>query len=478
MVNTGRLFIIGVSILIGFLAYTSQIFIFWDFLGGLNVHCLTVLIPFNISVILIYWNYFLTCTTDPGRVPKDWYPKENQEDVEIKRTTHSPRYCRTCSAYKPPRSHHCRTCKRCVLKMDHHCPWTNNCVGYFNYGHFIRFVFWVDVACIYHFTLMIKRTMRLIEDISYIRYDIEPSTLEIVFLILNYAAVIPVLFSVGMLSMYHFYCMWTNTTTIENWEKDKVATMVRRGKIKEVIFPYDIGFIENIRANLGDNPILWCWPQEIKGTGLSFPISKDADPSIIWPPKDPDAITTSSMAPKPWDIYNNHFNSNSRNQKYSRQFVRRDSEGYLVRDLSLEERAMLSSNSDREGVDEHIDDPYHNSDGSTLYSESDEYSYNEDEKIIDETAHDDFDDDNYPEHIGIGDDRNDYNHSNRRLTKKDQKQSRNIMHSKKNDEDDNVPIGILIGKKQLEAMGYDQENIESHLKITREEDFRNYTEFN
>lgn len=175
------------------------------------------------------------------------------------------------------------------------------------------------------------------------------------------------------------------------------------------------------------------------------------------------------MAPKPWDIYNNHFNSNSRNQKYSRQFVRRDSEGYLVRDLSLEERAMLSSNSDREGVDEHIDDPYHNSDGSTLYSESDEYSYNEDEKIIDETAHDDFDDDNYPEHIGIGDDRNDYNHSNRRLTKKDQKQSRNIMHSKKNDEDDNVPIGILIGKKQLEAMGYDQENIESHLKITREE---------
>ncbi|RIB03287.1 zf-DHHC-domain-containing protein [Gigaspora rosea] len=267
MVNTGRLFIIGVSILIGFLAYTSQIFIFWDFLGGLNVHCLTVLIPFNISVILIYWNYYLTCTTDPGRVPKDWYPKENQEDVEIKRTTHSPRYCRTCSAYKPPRSHHCRTCKRCVLKMDHHCPWTNNCVGYFNYGHFIRFVFWVDVACIYHFTLMIKRTMRLIEDISYVRYDIEPSTLEIVFLILNYAAVIPVLFSVGMLSMYHFYCMWTNTTTIENWEKDKVATMVRRGKIKEV---------KNIRANLGDNPILWCWPQEIKGTGLSFPISKDA----------------------------------------------------------------------------------------------------------------------------------------------------------------------------------------------------------
>lgn len=35
-------------------------------------------------------------------------------------------------------------------------------------------------------------------------------------------------------SMYHFYCLATNTTTIEGWEKDKVATLVRRGKIHEV----------------------------------------------------------------------------------------------------------------------------------------------------------------------------------------------------------------------------------------------------
>ena len=72
MVDLGYLFIIGVTLLISFLAYTSQIFIFWNHLGGLNVDCLKVLIPFNIGVIMIFWNYYLTCTTDPGRVPKDW----------------------------------------------------------------------------------------------------------------------------------------------------------------------------------------------------------------------------------------------------------------------------------------------------------------------------------------------------------------------------------------------------------------------
>ncbi|CAG8544248.1 10638_t:CDS:2 [Cetraspora pellucida] len=322
--------------------------------------------------------------------------------------------------------------------------------------------------------------MRIIEDISYVRFDVEePSTVEMIFLILNYAAVLPVLFSVGMLSMYHFYCMWTNTTTIENWEKDKVATMVRRGKIKEVTFPYDIGIIDNIRANLGDNPLLWCWPQEIKGTGLSFPISKDADPTIIWPPKDP-TVTTSSLAPKPWHNYNDHYNSNSRNQKYSRPFVRRDSEGYLVRDISLEERAALVNNYECGGEDERIDDPYHNSDGSTLYSYSDEYSDHENEKI-ETIEYDDFDDDNYPGNIGSDDDRNDYDQSTRRYIKKNhqkfsvayEEQSQNNRYSKRRDEDedDNVPIGLLIGKKQLEAMGYDGENLEGYLK-TREESNR------
>lgn len=43
-----------------------------------------------------------------------------------------------------------------------------------------------------------------------------------------------VLHTLPTLSLYHFYCVATNTTTIEAWEKDKVATLIRRGKIREV----------------------------------------------------------------------------------------------------------------------------------------------------------------------------------------------------------------------------------------------------
>jgi palmitoyltransferase len=40
--------------------------------------------------------------------------------------------------------------------------------------------------------------------------------------------------SLGLASLYHFYSLLGNSTTIEGWEKDKVATLVRRGKIREV----------------------------------------------------------------------------------------------------------------------------------------------------------------------------------------------------------------------------------------------------
>ena len=59
------------------------------------------------------------------------------------------RRCKKCDCVKPPKSHHCSTCGRCVARMDHHCPWVNNCVGYYNQKHFLLFMFYVVVGCIY-----------------------------------------------------------------------------------------------------------------------------------------------------------------------------------------------------------------------------------------------------------------------------------------------------------------------------------------
>jgi len=58
------------------------------------------------------------------------------------------------------------------------------------------------------------------------------------FLIFNFAACAPVWLCVGMFSVYHLYLASGNSTTIEGWEKDKVATLVRRGKIHDVKYPY------------------------------------------------------------------------------------------------------------------------------------------------------------------------------------------------------------------------------------------------
>jgi palmitoyltransferase len=55
-----------------------------------------------------------------------------------------------------------------------------------------------------------------------------------VILVLNYVACAPVLIAVGVFSLYHLYSIVTNATTIEGWEKDKVASLKRKGKIREV----------------------------------------------------------------------------------------------------------------------------------------------------------------------------------------------------------------------------------------------------
>lgn len=104
----------------------------------------------------------------------------------------------------------------------------------------------VDVACSYHLWMITKRAFGAMafavsssplssRCISLtLPSQSHPSTLQIVMLVGNYVACVPVLIAVGAFSLYHLWCLLVNTTTIESWEKEKVATLRRKGKIMEV----------------------------------------------------------------------------------------------------------------------------------------------------------------------------------------------------------------------------------------------------
>ncbi|KAK8869594.1 hypothetical protein IAR55_000161 [Kwoniella newhampshirensis] len=339
----GRVWVGGTVCLISFISFSSQIFVIWPWYGStISVDLLRLLFPFNCLVFMVFWNYRLCVTTPPGGVPHGWRPNmSGGEGMEVKKGNHAPRYCKTCEHYKPPRAHHCRQCKTCVLKvrltttiarfaskvailtvsltfssssqLDHHCPWIANCVGFSNQGHFIRFLVWVDIATSYHLLMMAGRVTSIARS-----YQQEPSLSDMLFLIFNFAACVPVWLCVGMFSVYHIYLACGNSTTIEGWEKDKVATLVRRGKIKEIKYPYNIGFIKNIKSVLGPNPLLWLWPQKMRGDGLSFPVNPDAGDlhaQYSWPPQDPSRLPNPGPPPanvSPFVYGNEGFNPNLR----------------------------------------------------------------------------------------------------------------------------------------------------------------------
>ncbi|EST07600.2 Zinc finger, DHHC-type, palmitoyltransferase [Kalmanozyma brasiliensis GHG001] len=289
------------TLLISILGYTSQLFIMLPYYHKTPSFTLptllSVLIPFNLGLGLIFYNYYLCVTTDPGGVSSGWEPDWSALDpsssaiMELKQHIYRPRYCKTCSAYKPPRSHHCKTCNRCVLRMDHHCPWLANCVGFHNYASFLRFLFAVDVTCTFHLAMISGRVGDWWNSYGYWR---EPGTSEVVWLVINYALCIPVWVLVGCFSAYHFYCAAVNQTTIESWEKERVATMVRRGRVRKIKYPYDLGVWRNVREVLGSSPLMWCLPgRGGVGEGLEYDVANGLDPGAQyrWPPKDPTKTT-------------------------------------------------------------------------------------------------------------------------------------------------------------------------------------------
>lgn len=104
-----------VSVLIAFLAYTSQYFFLHFESAPIRKDEVWKI---NIFALCIWICYFRACFVDPGRLPEDQKSSgPSQQERGGDRTPGQQRWCRRCEAYKPPRAHHCKTCKRLVLPM-------------------------------------------------------------------------------------------------------------------------------------------------------------------------------------------------------------------------------------------------------------------------------------------------------------------------------------------------------------------------
>lgn len=110
------------------------------------------IIIYMILLFLGGLSHFICMITDPGAIPRNTFHIA-KDDINKP----PPQVCLRCRCEKSHRVHHCSVCERCIDKMDHHCPWVNNCVGYYNQKHFVLFLFYIMVACIYSFIMLIIR---------------------------------------------------------------------------------------------------------------------------------------------------------------------------------------------------------------------------------------------------------------------------------------------------------------------------------
>ncbi|CAG7919387.1 unnamed protein product [Penicillium olsonii] len=322
----------AVSVLIAFLAYTSQYF----FLHFESVPLTSEETwKINIFAVCIWICYYRTCFVDPGRLPKsEQRPKPKEQDSD--EVTGRQRWCRKCEAYKPPRAHHCKTCKRCIPKMDHHCPWTSNCVSHFTLPHFMRFLFYASVGMLYLETLLWQRASYVWKNshlpsvskptsppfqVANIAQYMGPTISQLIHLFVLLVVNGFTAFALSILLLRSLWTIGSNTTTIETWEIERHATLVRRARvlggylegpggirvyIKKQEYPYDIGIWANIKQAMGGsaNVIGWFWPLAAspdRRTGWEFETNDFEDPGLSWPPPDPDRIPIPASAKPPYN---------------------------------------------------------------------------------------------------------------------------------------------------------------------------------
>ncbi|KAM7290860.1 palmitoyltransferase ZDHHC20-B isoform X1 [Ixodes scapularis] len=241
------------------------------------------LIGYHACFAMFAWSYWQTIFAEPGTIPKQFYlpmeeaerlEKEHSEDaqrqmlerlaknlpVSCRTLNGMVRYCEKCHLIKPDRAHHCSVCGKCILKMDHHCPWVNNCVSFTNYKHFILFLAYSLIYCLF---VAATTLQYFIKFWTVSRNDLEGwGRFHILFLFF-----VAFMFAISLVSLfgYHIYLVMVNRSTLEAFR----PPIFRTGPDK---YGFSLGRQANVAEVFGDNKRLWVLPVfSSLGDGVTYP---------------------------------------------------------------------------------------------------------------------------------------------------------------------------------------------------------------
>lgn len=259
------------------------------FHGGIEtLISVVVLFLFHTLLVMLLWSYSAVVLSDPGGVPPNWGPLRDEEIADtgplvvsgygvsenpspvVDSTNQDVRFCRKCSQFKPPRTHHCSICKRCILKMDHHCVWVVNCVGALNYKYFLLFLFYTFLETTLVSLSLLRMFIAFFSD-----GDISGTPGQIIAIFISFVLNIAFALSILGFLIMHMTLVAGNTTTIEAYDK-KASPNWR----------YDLGWKKNFEQVFGADKRFWFIPaysrEDLRRIpalqGFEYPIKPDLYP--------------------------------------------------------------------------------------------------------------------------------------------------------------------------------------------------------